>query len=36
MAFPNILGVVLLSGQVRQDLVVYWEKLKSGSFATYK
>ncbi|MGB0685372.1 MAG: alanine/glycine:cation symporter family protein, partial [Planctomycetota bacterium] len=27
MAFPNILGVVLLSGQVRQDLVVYWEKL---------
>ena len=36
MAFPNILGVVLLSGQVRQDLVVYWQKLKSGSFATYK
>jgi len=36
MAFPNILGVVLLSGKVRQDLVVYWQKLQSGSFATYK
>ena len=36
MAFPNILGVVLLSGKVRRDLVVYWQKLQSGAFPTYK
>ena len=36
MAFPNILGVVLLSGQVKQDLVIYWKRLQSGEFQTYK
>ena len=36
MAFPNVLGVVLLSGKVRQDLDSYWSKLKSGDFPVYK
>ena len=36
MAFPNVLGVVLLSGKVRQDLDSYWRKLKSGDFPVYK
>ena len=30
MAFPNILGVLLLSGGVRGDLKEYLAKLKSG------
>ncbi len=30
MAFPNILGVLMLSGIVRKDLDTYWSKLKSG------
>jgi len=30
MAFPNILGVVLLSGLVKRDLDEYWNKLKAG------
>ena len=30
MAFPNILGVLLLSGGVRDDLKDYWGKLTSG------
>jgi alanine or glycine:cation symporter, AGCS family len=36
MAFPNVLGVVLLSGGVRRDLDVYWQKLKAGEFKTFK
>ncbi|MCP4786310.1 MAG: alanine:cation symporter family protein [Fuerstiella sp.] len=32
MAIPNIIGVVLLSGKVRQDLDEYWQKLKNGDF----
>ena len=32
MAIPNIIGVVLLSGKVRRDLDVYWQKLKNGDF----
>ncbi|MFQ5730693.1 MAG: alanine/glycine:cation symporter family protein [Planctomycetaceae bacterium] len=32
MAFPNILGVVLLSGLVKKDLDAYWKKLKDGDF----
>jgi AGCS family alanine or glycine:cation symporter len=32
MAFPNIFGVVLLSGKVKQDLDDYMGRLKSGSF----
>ncbi len=34
MAFPNILGVVLLSGKVRRDLDDYWRRLKAGEFPT--
>lgn len=32
MAFPNILGVLLLSGFVKKDLNSYWAKLKAGDF----
>lgn len=35
MAFPNVLGVLLLSGGVRKDLDEYWTKLKNGEFKTY-
>jgi AGCS family alanine or glycine:cation symporter len=30
MSFPNIIGLFLMSGEVRRDLDVYWKKLKSG------
>ncbi len=30
MAFPNIVGVVMLSGKVKADLDDYWARLKSG------
>ena len=30
MALPNIVGLLLLSGEVRKDLKEYWSKLKSG------
>ena len=30
MAFPNILGVVLLSGKIRRALDDYWSRLKAG------
>ncbi len=30
MAFPNILGVMLLSGKIRRALDEYWQRLKSG------
>jgi AGCS family alanine or glycine:cation symporter len=33
MAFPNILGCVLLSGKVKRALDAYLTKLKSGGFA---
>jgi AGCS family alanine or glycine:cation symporter len=36
MAFPNVLGVVLLSGKVKRDLNTYWKLLKSGAFQEYK
>jgi len=32
MAFPNIIGVVLLSGTVAADLKVYWQQYTSGEF----
>ena len=34
MAFPNILGAVLLSGKVSRALNDYWAKLKNGEFKT--
>jgi len=36
MAFPNILGLVILSGSVRKDLQDYWKRYKAGEFKTYK
>jgi len=36
MAFPNLLGVFLLSGKVRKDLDDYWAKYKAGEFKVYK
>lgn len=36
MAFPNILGAVLLAPKVKRDLADYWKRYKSGEFKTYK
>ncbi|MDG2380351.1 MAG: alanine/glycine:cation symporter family protein [Pirellulaceae bacterium] len=36
MAFPNVLGVVLLSPKVKRDLADYWRRYKAGEFKTYK
>ena len=36
MAFPNILGVVLLSGKVRVLMNKYLASLKAGEFTAYK
>ena len=35
MAFPNLLGVLLLSGQLKADLDAYWRKLRAGEFPRY-
>jgi AGCS family alanine or glycine:cation symporter len=32
MAFPNIVGVVMLSGRIKRELDVYLGKLRSGTF----
>ena len=34
MAFPNILGLYILLSEVRNDLLNYWKKYKSGEFDT--
>ena len=34
MAFPNILGVALLSGKIRRALDDYWTRLKNGEIKT--
>lgn len=36
MAFPNILGLLFLSGEVRQDMKNYYSRLKSGAIKKYK
>lgn len=36
MAFPNILGAVILSGKVGDRLEKYWASYKNGEFETYK
>ena len=36
MALPNILGVLLLSGKVREQLDDYWSKVKSGEIQASK
>jgi len=36
MAFPNILGLLLLSNEVRSDLKIYLHKIKTGVIKRYK
>ncbi len=36
MAFPNILGLILLSPEVRKDLREYFRKVKSGEIKKFK
>ena len=36
MAFPNITGVLLLSGKIRTDLEMYLERLRAGEFARHR
>jgi len=36
MAFPNILGVLLLSSGVKKDLDEYWSKLQSGEIKQHE
>jgi len=36
MAFPNIFGLVLLSGKVRRRLDRYWSRYRAGQIAPYR
>lgn len=36
MAFPNIVGVIMLSGKLRDALESYWSRHKAGKFRTFK
>jgi len=36
MAFPNILGLVILSKEVRLDMISYFERVKSGAIKKFK
>ena len=36
MAFPNIIGLLLLSGEVRSELKDYWSKIKKGEILNTK
>lgn len=36
MAFPNILGLILMSGEVSRDLKDYFERIKSGAIKKFK
>ncbi len=36
LAFPNLLGLYILSGKVRRDLDDYWNRYKAGEFKVYK
>jgi AGCS family alanine or glycine:cation symporter len=35
MAFPNMLGLLLLSGKVRAELASYWSRLRAGALPRY-
>lgn len=35
MAFPNLAGVVWLSGKVREDLREYWRMYRANMFTVY-
>jgi len=34
MSFPNIIGLYIMSGEVKADLAVYWQKLKANELFT--
>ena len=36
MAFPNMIGLVILAPEVKKDLKNYWRKLKTGEIKAYK
>ena len=36
MAFPNIIGLLFLSSEVKEDLKTYFEKVKNGSIKKFK
>ena len=36
MAFPNILGLILLSSEVKADMIDYFQRIKNGSIKKYK
>ena len=36
MAFPNLLGVYILSGKVKGMLDDYWSKYRTGEFKVYE
>ena len=36
MAFPNILGLLIMSGEIRRDLVDYLSRVKSGAIKKFK
>ncbi len=36
MAFPNIIGLLILLPEIKQDLNEYWTKVKSGEIKRYK
>ncbi|MGB0979335.1 MAG: alanine:cation symporter family protein, partial [Croceimicrobium sp.] len=36
MAFPNIIGLLLLSGEVRAEMKDYWQKIKTGEILNTK
>ena len=36
MAFPNILGLIMLSSEVKDDLASYFKRLKTGEIKRYE
>lgn len=36
MAFPNIIGLVIMAPEVKRDLNSYWKRLKTGEIKRYK
>ena len=36
MAFPNIIGLLILAPEVKRDLKAYWAKVRSGEIKRYK
>ncbi|MCP4553121.1 MAG: alanine:cation symporter family protein [Bacteroidetes bacterium] len=36
MGFPNILGLIILAPEIKRDLKVYWQQVKSGEIKRFK